>query len=90
MDEDPRLIDARHHVRRLKGLRIHALVFSCVMSGLLGLNIILKSDWWVQWPFLGWGIGLIAHAILVFAPIRPFGPDWEERKIKDYLNRPQR
>ena len=90
MDGDPRLINARLHVRRLKGLLIHAIVFSCVMPGLLGLNILLKSDWWVQWPLLGWGTGLLAHAILVFAPIRPFGHDWEERQVETYLNRPQR
>lgn len=55
------------------------------MLGLLGINMATKSDWWVQWPLLGWGLGILGHAIGVFMPINYVGRDWEERKIKERL-----
>ena len=89
METDPKLAEARRHVRALKGFLSHALVFSCVMSGLFGLNSLTKTDWWVQWPLLGWGTGLLVHAMLVFTPFRLFGREWEEQKIQEHLRRQQ-
>ena len=84
---DPRYLDARRHVEALKGFYIHLLVFFCVMSGLAAINFVTRTEWWVQWPFLGWGIGVIAHGASVLSPIRLFGREWEERKIQERLRR---
>ena len=89
METDQKILDARLHMHQLKGFLIHAFIFTCVMSGLIGLNILTKSDWWVQWPLFGWGIGLLGHAVQVFTPLRLFGRDWEERKIRKRLGRMQ-
>jgi 2TM domain len=86
MTDDPETIKAKREVTALKGFLIHALVYACVMSGLVALNILLpKSGWWFQWPLLGWGIGLLVHGLLVFSPIHLFDRDWEERKIRERL-----
>ena len=90
MSDDAKLIEARRHVHALKGFLIHLLVFCAVMSGLVALNIALQAPWWVQWPLLGWGIGLLAHAVLAFIPLRLFDRGWEERKIQHYLAHRQR
>jgi hypothetical protein len=85
MSQDPRYLKARAHVAAVKGFYIHLLVYVCVISGLIAINLATKSDWWVQWPLLGWGIGIIGHAIGVFMPFQLFSRDWEERKIKEQL-----
>ena len=76
---------ARRRVRLLRSFYIHALVFSAVMVLLLIINLAVTRVWWVQWPFLGWGIGLSAHALVVFGLGGWLGPDWEERKIKELM-----
>jgi hypothetical protein len=34
-----------------------------------------------------WGIGLMAHALSVFLPSMIIGKDWEERKIKQLMEK---
>ena len=36
--------------------------------------------------FFWWGIALIIHGIAVFGSSNFFSKDWEERKIKEYMN----
>ena len=83
--DDKKYAEAKRQVAALKGFYVHLFVFVCVMLGLLGINVATKSEWWVQWPFLGWGLGILGHAIGVFMPINRVGRDWEERKIKERL-----
>jgi 2TM domain len=87
MSRDPRYLKAKEHVAAVKGFYIHLLVYACVISGLIAVNLATKSDWWVQWPLLGWGIGVTGHAIGVFMPFRLFSRDWEERKIQEQLTK---
>ena len=85
MTDDAGLIEARRHVAALKGFYIHLIIFACVMSGLVGLDVATGAGWWVQWPLLGWGVGIVGHAVSVYSPFSLFGRDWEERKIKQHL-----
>jgi hypothetical protein len=36
---------------------------------------------------MGWGIGLIIHALFVFVFGPRFGADWEERKIRELMEK---
>ena len=40
---------------------------------------------WFLWAAFGWGIGLTAHAVAVFNLNPFFGRDWEQRKIKEFM-----
>jgi hypothetical protein len=84
---DPRYRCAKRRVDALKGFYIHLLVFCGVIAGLAGINMLTRGDWWVQWPLLGWGIGLLVHGATVFTPFRLFGPDWEQREIDKQLKK---
>ena len=35
----------------------------------------------------GWGIGLASHAFSVFGAYGIWGQKWEEKKIKEYMDR---
>jgi hypothetical protein len=56
--------------RRLRGARIgllaHGAVYGIVISGLTVIDAMTGPGWWVQWPALGWGLGLSLHATGVF------------------------
>ena len=87
MEDDLKLREAKQHVAALKGFYIHAAIFALVLTGLLIINLATGSPWWVQWPLLGWGIGILGHAVAVFTPLQVFGKEWEDRKIKERLDK---
>ena len=54
--------------RRKAGLYVHAAVFVAVNVLLIAINLITApGGLWFQWPLLGWGIGLLAHAAAAFS-----------------------
>jgi hypothetical protein len=87
-DDSTRYERARRRVEALRGFYIHLGVYVLVNSGLVILNLVTSPDQlWFYWPLLGWGIGLAAHAFTVFGSERWFGPEWEERKIQELLDK---
>lgn len=88
MVDDAKYAEAKRHFGAMKAFYIHGLIFVVAMSVLVGVNALARGGvWWVQWPLLGWGAGLLVHGLLVFSPPRLFGADWEQRKIKEHLER---
>ena len=88
MDEDTRYRRARERVAALRGFYTHLAFFILVNAGLLAINLLASpGTWWFYWPLLGWGIGLGAHAISVFGRGALLGPKWEQRKIRDFMER---
>ncbi len=43
------------------GLRIHAIVFACVIPIEAVINYFTGPPWWVLWVLGGWAIGLVSH-----------------------------
>jgi len=88
---------AKKRVKKLKGFYIHFGVF-IVMNSFISVNIIISNiyengetfneafwnfDTFAVWIF--WGIGLAIHGFNVLGLPFLFGKDWEERKIKKFL-----
>jgi hypothetical protein len=84
--DDERLARARRRLAALKGFYIHLLVFATVLAALFLINLATGGPWWVLWVLLGWGIGLLAHALTVFGRTSRAIADWEERKLRQFLN----
>jgi hypothetical protein len=58
-----------------------------VNLGLFAMDLVSSPGrWWFFYPALGWGVGLLAHGLSVFASGGWFGRGWEERKIREYLD----
>lgn len=85
---DPaKYLRAKAHVAALKGFYIHLIVFISVIVGLGALDYARGGSWWVQWPLIGWGVGIVGHAFLVFSPHAVSTESWEERKIKETMSK---
>lgn len=80
-------------VKRIKGFYIHAIVYVLVNLYLIfdhrfesNSNEIFFQLHTYSTAFF-WGIGLVAHGLSVFGSEIFFGNNWEERKIKDLMEK---
>ena len=95
MDGDPdhqltdqeKLARARERVAQIKGFYTHLIIFVAVLILLFAIDASTGGNWWVQWVFLGWGIGVLAHAFAVFGSAPQFLSKWEERKVREYMDK---
>jgi hypothetical protein len=93
MEDPERYERARRRVQALRGFYIHLLVYVLVNAGLVLINLVASpGSWWFYWPMVGWGIGLLAHAAVVFGFFGAggwLGQEWEEREIRRILDKEQ-
>ncbi|MDN3593801.1 2TM domain-containing protein [Zunongwangia endophytica] len=60
----------------------------CIIIPALGVFNYLTIDFlWVIFPAMGWGLGLLFHGLSAFNYSPFLGRDWEERKIKEIMNK---
>ena len=86
--EETKYQKAKERVEAIKGFYIHLIVYGVVNLMLFSLNMLVTPDGlWFFWPLMGWGLGVVIHALSVFGPGRGFGTDWEERKIKELMEK---
>ncbi len=75
---------AAKRVKELKSFYGNLISYCIVIPFLTIFNLLTSpGQLWFYWPMLGWGIGLTAHAMNVFA----IGKNWEEKKIQEILNK---
>jgi len=91
-DQDLRFNMAYKRVKKIKGFYVHFLVYVLVNGFLLVRKFYNQGedDFWHWNTFdtaLFWGIGIIAHASSVFGKDLFFCRNWEERKIKELMDK---
>jgi membrane protein CcdC involved in cytochrome C biogenesis len=82
---------ARKHVKEIKGFYIHLMIY-LVINIFIIVNILKNIDpeelnIWIFSTAFFWGIGLAFHAYKVFGKKYFFNKDWEERKIREFMER---
>ena len=77
---------AKEKVHCIRSLYANLLAFCLVIPFLAYLNYRTTSYPWVIFPAIGWGLGLIAHWLNVYGYAQFLGKDWEERKIKQFMD----
>lgn len=91
--EDAKYYEALKRVKRIKGFYTHAIVYIVVNLMIVVINIqdLGEGESYFQWQnFITaffWGIGLLAHGLSVFLPGMILGNNWEERKIKEFMEK---
>jgi len=89
---DVRFSQAYRRVKRIKGFYMHLAIYL-----LVNIFLIVKSQSWNSpegfWTFetfstpLLWGFGLLIHGLSVFGREVFFGPNWENRKIQELMEK---
>ncbi|MDR6846096.1 2TM domain-containing protein [Flavobacterium granuli] len=85
---------AYKRVKRIKGFYVHVLVYVLVNIYIIASSI-YKGNFVPEdlsrWEFFStpifWGVGLIAHGLSVFGRDLFFSSNWEERKIKELMDK---
>lgn len=93
LENEDRYLRAKKRVEKIKGFYIHLFIFIVINLFILvvkGYDDYRDGDnFWELGSFstvLFWGIGLGIHAISVFGIFNLFGPQWEEKKLKQFLD----
>lgn len=83
-------LEAAKRVKRLKGFYIHAVVYFLVNVFIVIQNVksgASLSNMDNYWTAIFWGVGLLGHGMSVFLPNMIMGKDWEERKIRELMDK---
>ncbi len=83
-------LEAQKRVKRLKGFYIHGVVYLLVNLFIIAQNVqsgSKLSNIDNYWTAIFWGVGLLGHAISVFLPNIIMGRDWEEKKIRELMDK---
>jgi len=82
-EETERARDLAAYAReQRKGFRIHLAVYVSVNLFLILMNLLTSSHDrtpWALFPLLGWGIGLVCHAIVALSK-----PDWHSEEFQSW------
>ena len=87
-NRESKYIRAKERVEELKKFYGN-LTSYIVVIGVLALINYYTNDWrymWFLWAAFGWGIGLVFHALRTFNLNPFFSKDWEERKIREFMD----
>lgn len=79
---------AKEQVEKIKGFYIHLSFYIVFVPFFIYLNIISGTNFpWALFPICGWGLGVAGHAAEVFNWNPLFSKDWEQRKIRELMDK---
>jgi len=94
--EEQKYIKAKKKVKAIKGFYVHLSVYLIVNAFLIlsrtfsGGGFEDLWEWQTYNTAIFWGIGVLFHAFNVFGMGFLLGKDWEDRKIKEYMDKDKR
>ena len=84
-DHETKIIE---HVKDIKDFYSHLINYGIVVGAFFILNLITSPNYiWAWWIAIGWGFGVVSHALSVFEITNFFGADWEKKQIEKRLNK---
>ena len=86
--EEKRYQDVRKKVNEMRKFYEHLTIFILLSIILIVINLVTSPGYlWFMWCLLGGGIGVIIHGLLAFGISPILNSDWEERKIRELLEK---
>ena len=87
-NEEDKYYLAKKKVENIKG-------FYGNLTSFIGVNIVLifinlyttPNHLWFYWPLIWWGVGVVFHGLKVFEVFPVLGKGWEEKKIKEIMDK---
>ncbi|MCG9792421.1 2TM domain-containing protein [Flavobacterium algicola] len=85
-EDQERYDRAKKQVEEIKGFYGNLVSYAGTIVLLMVINLLTSPGYlWFLWPMLGWGVGVLIHAVKVFNLLPFFGKDWEERKLRKFM-----
>jgi hypothetical protein len=86
--QQERYFKAQKKVKGIRGFYTHLLIYCLVIPTIIYTNLTFEPNFhWFCFSALGWGTGLFFHWMSIFGfNLLGIGKDWEEKKIKEYMN----
>ncbi|MRX68267.1 histidine kinase [Flavobacterium resistens] len=86
--EAERYYEAQKRVKEIKEFYQHLTVFLLCNPIVIVVNLMTSPGYlWFIWSLLGWGFAIVMHAMKVFRISPAFSKEWEERKIRELLEK---
>ena len=87
-NEEDKYLLAKKKVENIKGFYGNLTSYIFVNILLIGINLWTSPNHlWFYWPLMWWGLGVLFHGLKVFEVLPTLGKDWEERKIKEFMEK---
>lgn len=85
-EEYERYQRAKKQVEEIRGFYGNLIAFIVTNIFFLYINLKYSPEYlWFFWPMLGWGFGLFFHAMKAFNYTPFLGKDWEQKKLKEFM-----
>lgn len=94
--EEIRYQEAVKRVKKIKGFYSHLMVYVVINIMIFIFNVqhLENGENYFQmknfFTAFFWGFGIVAHALAVFLPNKILSKEWEERKIKEFMEKEKR
>ncbi|NQZ45365.1 MAG: 2TM domain-containing protein [Flavobacteriaceae bacterium] len=85
--EEKRYLKAKERVEQIKGFYGNLISYCLVIPFLWWLNFRTTDFLWAIFPTGGWGIGLFFHGMEAFGFNPILGRNWEDRKIRELMEK---
>ncbi len=87
-NEEDRYYIAKKKVESIKGFYSNLISYIGVNIVLIFINLYTTPNHlWFYWPLIWWGLGVVFHGLKVFEVFPVLGKGWEERKIKEIMDK---
>mgnify|MGYP000533360143 CR=1 FL=1 len=87
--EEKKYLDAKKRIKQIKAFYVHVVVNIVSLAIIIAVNLIFSPHYhWFWFAVIGIGLATFFHWLGVFgANVIGLGKDWEERKIKEYIEK---
>ncbi len=85
--EEKRYIKAKERVKAIKEFYGNLTAYCIVIPFLWWINLRTTDFLWAFFPTLGWGFGVLAHGMEAFGYNPLWGKRWQERKIRELMEK---
>lgn len=90
-NDTAREIRARGYVRELRAFYRLLFTATLVLAVTFTINYVTSPGrWWFLWVAFGFGIAIAFSALNLLLRGRLFGAEWEERKVREVMERDSR
>ncbi|MBA4744330.1 MAG: 2TM domain-containing protein [Muricauda sp.] len=85
--EEKRYVKAKERVKAIKDFYGNLMAYCIVIPFLWWLNFRTTDFLWAFFPTFGWGFGVLVHGMEAFGYNPLWGKRWEERKIRELMDK---